>query len=573
MTFESEGHGAAGDNAAFVHGKTAKIDFLKTGRGVADVPPVDDIVATKETGSTAPQSAAGTNAGDYSAVVFVGGWGASSYQHAFEGTYANAVAGFGAKPDTGDSSAIAFSSGWGSSIYQYAHNDPYLSHKIDVLAPSLVKPYETEFRGGVYVATGGLIGDGTATLAGDGISSQKLAAPPAPVATLGTEIEGTNGNDTMYQGNNSWETLLGLGGNDVFVAMASKSTPAADNWDGGTGINTADFSLADTRVTVDLAAGDAARWEDGVPLALHVVNLTNIQDVVGTARGDSIQGDAAANTLRGEGGNDGLYGREGNDMLIGGSGNDVLVGGAGNDVINGGSGADVIRWNAGDLGFDTIEGFVIGQDTIGFGDGFLASADPVDALLVWHAGADSILIANTQESGWDAIAFLEGVSGFALQAAINNGVLFGYEAGPLGDGAPGGLAGPGRPDQGRGGGSSVSDDVIVDGRIITGENPAPALDHGVTVLAWARVDGVSPTSSGADDLADWQQNYGSTSQSSHSGGVLVAMGDGSVRFAGSGGDDLLVGGLTGFDDGSAAAMANNLKQLGLAVHNYDSGVF
>jgi Ca2+-binding RTX toxin-like protein len=486
------------------------------------------------------------------------------------------VAGFGAKPDTGDSSAIAFSSGWGSSIYQYAHNDPYLSHRIDVLAPSLVKPYETEFRGGVYVATGGLIGDGTATLAGDGISSQKLAAPPAPVAALGTEIEGTNGNDTMYQGNNSWETLLGLGGNDVFVAASDKGGPAADSWDGGSGINRADFSLATTAVHVDLADGEAAReyYDPGYGTQVHGhITLLNIQEVVGTAHDDQIIGDASDNSLWAGAGKDLIFGGGGDDWISAGSGNDVLVGGAGNDVINGGSGADVIRWNAGDLGFDTIEGFVIGQDTIGFGDGFLASADPVDALLVWHAGADSILIANTQESGWDAIAFLEGISGFALQAAVNNGVLFGCEAGPLGDGAPGGLAGPGRPDQGRGGGSTVSDDVIVDGRIITGENPAHALDHGVTVLAWARVDGVSPTSSGADDLADWQQNYGSTSQSSHSAGVLVAMGDGSVRFAGSGGDDLLVGGLTGFDDGSAAAMANNLKQLGLAVHNYDSGVF
>ncbi len=32
---------------------------------------------------------ASTAAGDYSAIVFVGGWGASSYQYAFEGTYHN----------------------------------------------------------------------------------------------------------------------------------------------------------------------------------------------------------------------------------------------------------------------------------------------------------------------------------------------------------------------------------------------------------------------------------------------------------------------------------------------------
>lgn len=31
------------------------------------------------------------DAADYSAIVFVGGWGASSYQYAFEGTYGNAI--------------------------------------------------------------------------------------------------------------------------------------------------------------------------------------------------------------------------------------------------------------------------------------------------------------------------------------------------------------------------------------------------------------------------------------------------------------------------------------------------
>jgi putative intracellular protease/amidase len=31
------------------------------------------------------------NAADYSAIVFVGGWGASSYQYAFQGTYANGI--------------------------------------------------------------------------------------------------------------------------------------------------------------------------------------------------------------------------------------------------------------------------------------------------------------------------------------------------------------------------------------------------------------------------------------------------------------------------------------------------
>jgi hypothetical protein len=35
----------------------------------------------------------GADAADYSAIVFVGGWGSSSYQYAFSGTYYNSAYG------------------------------------------------------------------------------------------------------------------------------------------------------------------------------------------------------------------------------------------------------------------------------------------------------------------------------------------------------------------------------------------------------------------------------------------------------------------------------------------------
>jgi hypothetical protein len=110
-----------------------------------------------------------------------------------------------------------------------------------------------------------------------------------------------------------------------------------------------------------------------------------------------------------------------------------------------------------------------------------------------------------------------------------------------------------------------------------GGDPEAGICHGTTVLAWARVDGVSAAGNGLGDYAlitDFNVLDAAT------GGAHFAMGDGSVRvlrdsiaLPGGAGDDLLIGGQTSYDDGSAAAMANNLKQLGLAVHNYDSGVF
>jgi hypothetical protein len=100
-----------------------------------------------------------------------------------------------------------------------------------------------------------------------------------------------------------------------------------------------------------------------------------------------------------------------------------------------------------------------------------------------------MLAANTEAAGWQWIALFKEVSASDLQDFIDSGELFlGYEpppeiepeVGPLGDDAPGGLAVPTRPDIGSGGGGMVSDDVIVDGRVITG-NAAAAAGNGTGV--------------------------------------------------------------------------------------------
>jgi Ca2+-binding RTX toxin-like protein len=139
--------------------------------------------------------------------------------------------------------------------------------------------------------------------------------------------------------------------------------------------------------------------------------LLNIENVSGSALGDTITGDAGANGLNGNGGDDSLVGGDGNDFLSGGQGNDTLDGGNGNDVLQGndgndallgGAGVDNLRGNAGD---DTLEG---GDD-----NDFLRGEAGADTL-VGGAGDDQMfgafLSSGVSEAG-DGNDTLDGGDG------------------------------------------------------------------------------------------------------------------------------------------------------------------
>jgi Ca2+-binding RTX toxin-like protein len=84
---------------------------------------------------------------------------------------------------------------------------------------------------------------------------------------------------------------------------------------------------------------------------------TSVENVLGSAYGDTLCGTAGANTL------------------IGGQGNDMLYGGAGNDVMLGGLGADTFLWQSTDAGMpgapavDTLVDFDLASgDIVSLGD-------------------------------------------------------------------------------------------------------------------------------------------------------------------------------------------------------------
>ena len=111
--------------------------------------------------------------------------------------------------------------------------------------------------------------------------------------------------------------IRGYGGNDTLV-----SGQHADYLDGGSGFDTADYSLSDRGVAVSLQNGRGymgyASKDDWLE------QLYNIEALVGSNYADVLIGDSGVNHLWGESGGDVLIGLGGADRLDGGSGSDTV---------------------------------------------------------------------------------------------------------------------------------------------------------------------------------------------------------------------------------------------------------
>ena len=120
-------------------------------------------------------------------------------------------------------------------------------------------------------------------------------------------------------GNAEVNRFYGYAGDDMFIGSAG-----ADVLDGGADIDTVDYrqSLA---VQVNLAEETGA----GGDAAGDV--LFDIENVLGSAFGDTLLGSGWSNALSGNGGADTLRGLGGRDVLTGGAGADVLDGGEDED--------------------------------------------------------------------------------------------------------------------------------------------------------------------------------------------------------------------------------------------------
>jgi len=258
-------------------------------------------------------------------------------------------------------------------------------------------------------------------------------------------LDGGDGNDVL----STHGIMVGGAGDDLLVGRQG-----ADQYDGGAGIDTADFGAATAGVTVSLVTGLASDGD----------TLRAIENVLGTFYDDTLTGNTGANALSG---------LAGIDRLVGGDGNDVLEGGAGADLLNGGGGtdrADYLNSSAGvtvnlttniHTGGDAAGDAMTGIETIGgsnFADSLTGSAgantlwgrDGNDALaggagndsLYGEAGADTLqggdgddwLIGGAGADGLNGGAGTDTANYGDVAAAVTINLLAGTASGGIATG-------------------------------------------------------------------------------------------------------------------------------------------
>ncbi|MEQ1951534.1 calcium-binding protein [Mesorhizobium sp. CN2-181] len=162
-------------------------------------------------------------------------------------------------------------------------------------------------------------------------------------------LTGTNSINSLIGGGGK-DTLIGLGGDDNLFGQDGDDTfiggAGADDFSGGNGTDTASYETAAAGVVASFIVpagntGDAAGD-----------TYSSIENLTGSAFGDTLTGNNAINVIVGGGGSDTIVGRLGNDTLTGNAGKDQFV----------------FDTAVGAANVDTITDFVFVDDTIRLDD-------------------------------------------------------------------------------------------------------------------------------------------------------------------------------------------------------------
>lgn len=222
-------------------------------------------------------------------------------------------------------------------------------------------------------------------------------------ARAGTSNDILVGDDKANRvtGNDGSNLLQGMGGDDRITGGEGSDTIDGglgdDVLDGGAGIDTASYANAMAGVTARLGVSGAQNTGGA-----GTDTLIAVENLVGSAFGDTLVGNGQGN------------------HLSGGKGDDLLIGGLGPDVLNGGAGADTFVFGAREstvAAFDTIVDFATGVDKMDLG--IFAGVPPTSAYAETAVASDSLSALKSA-----AEAQMTGNVRAVFVAANTNGWLF-----------------------------------------------------------------------------------------------------------------------------------------------------
>lgn len=249
------------------------------------------------------------------------------------------------------------------------------------------------------------------------------------------------------------DVLTGNNQNNIIEGGAG-----ADILDGRGGVNTLSYERAGSGIAINLTTGLGTQGD------ANGDQVSNFQNVIGSAHNDIIIGDAQDNILYGGAGNDVLEGREGNNVLYGGEGINTLsyagsnaavtvdleagtasgghadgdsffdmhnvVGSAHNDTLSALEAGSVLYGGGGD---DTLIGRS-GNDTLYGGDGndTLNSGDGNN--LLYGGAGDDLLVGGSGVNGFFGGAGSDTVDYSASNAGVEVNLATGVGAGGYAEG-------------------------------------------------------------------------------------------------------------------------------------------
>ena len=396
-------------------------------------------------------------------------------------------------------------------------------------------------------------------------------------------LRGGAGDDILYGDENAFDaggagddTLIGGAGNDTLIGGAGDDTlnggVGNDFLDGDAGIDTASYAAASGAVRVNLNTGVAAGAEG-------TDTLISIENLIGSAFGDTLIAGNGSVAFTGGAGNDLLIGGAGADDLAGGTGDDTLSGGEGNDFLNGGAGRDTASYATAGSGVNV--NLRAESATGGSGDDTLISIENLDgsdfADTLAGDNANNVLVGNAGNDFLLGRGGNDALDGGAGDDFLNSGGGNDFLSGGTGDDSLEGDAGDDAIDGGAGIDTVIfagaRDDVTVDlfnGRATTGTDNDTLI--GIENITGSRFNDTL-IGDNTNNVLDGGAGVDSASYTAASNGVVANLSTGSVT--GGGGTDTLLNieNLTGsaFNDVLIGDAGNNVLDGGAGNDSLDGG--